>query len=251
VLVLRLIRAAVMAAAGAAVTLAQLNLPSKAFWDEQVGLVWGSVVVVALFACYDAVRSVNYVIQAARIREYDNDLRTALSAAVSAIVRDTGASWDEVGVRYYRRRGPPGRRRLGLVVAVMAGADVKDAQRIFKPGQGVHGAAFSEEVIIAEEWRQFVQDATAQGPAAWRKRNERDRYGLSWGHLRRSAQPEGLVASPTFAPDGRPDGCILVSGPLKRPDLTKEEVRRTLDDLATVLDRVGSPPAGWWGAHEQ
>jgi hypothetical protein len=208
--------------------------------------------VIAVLVCYDAVRSVSHALQSARIREYDNDLRAALSALVAAVVRDTGAPWDEVAVRYYRLRSILGfgRRRLLLMGAVMAGADVVDAQRSVRPGQGVVGAAFSDQVVIAEEWRQFAQKATKEGPAAWNERPARERYGLSWGQLRRSAQPEGVVASPTFAPDGRPNGCILVSGPLKLSDLTKGDIRQVLDDLATVLDRLGAPPAGWWGTHD-
>jgi len=250
VIALRLIRTTVLAAAGAAVTLAQLNLPSRRFWDGQVPLQWTSVLVLAFFVCYDAVRSVNYAIQGARIRDYDNDLRTALSAAVSAVVLATGATWDEVAVRYYRRRGLLHQRRLVRVTAVMAGADIADAQRSVQPRVGIVGVAFSTEEIIAEQWRKFVSTATKQGPAAWVQRSERDRYGLSWGQLRRSAQPDGVVASPTFAADGRPDGCIVISGPLKLRDLTSNDMRRTLDDLATVLDRLGPPPTGWWGAHE-
>jgi uncharacterized membrane protein YkvI len=80
--ILRLVRAAVTATAGAAVTLAQLNLPSRQFWESLVAIQWASVVVVALFLCYDAVWSINQAVQAARIREYDNDLRAAMSATV-------------------------------------------------------------------------------------------------------------------------------------------------------------------------
>ncbi|GAB3896810.1 hypothetical protein [Microbispora bryophytorum] len=248
---LRLIRAAVMAAAGAIVTLAQLNLPDRRFWEEQTLLQWASVVVLTFFIYYDAVRSVNYSVQAIRIRDYDNDLRSALSAAVSAVVLSTGAPWDEVAVHYYRRRRLLFWRWLIRVGAVLAGADVADARRSIRPDVGIVGTAFSTEMVIAEQWRQFVRTATKQGPRAWAQRDERDRFGLSWGQLRRSAQPEGIVASPTFAPNGQPDGCILLSGPFKLSDLTSDEIQRTLDDLATVLDRLGPPPTGWWGAHER
>jgi hypothetical protein len=249
VIVLRLVRAAAMAVAGAAVTLAQLNLPSKSFWDGQVRLLWASVIVLAFYICWEAVRSVNYAVQAKQIRSYDNDLRAAVSAAVSATVLATGVPWDEITICYYRRRGVL-RQRLARVGAFSAGAEVTTAQRSTRSGVDVVGTAFATQEIIAVEWRSFVLAATAQGLAKWRERDPDSRYGLTWGQLRRSHQPEGVVASPTFDVRGKPDGCILLTGPLKEHDLCGDEMRRTLDDLATVLDLIGPPPPGWWGAHE-
>ncbi|MGC4780625.1 hypothetical protein ACLQ3A_03120 [Micromonospora zamorensis] len=237
------------AAAGAVVTLAQLNLPSRPFWDEQVVAQWLSVSLLAFFICYDAARSVNYALRATRIREYDKDLRAALSAIIASVVESTGAPWDEIAVHYYRRRGILLRRRLFQVAAVQAGADIANATQPIRWGEGVVGVAVDDQVILGEEWRQFVRTATEEGPSAWARRSKRDRYGLTWGQLRRSAQPQGMIASPTFDPDGRPEGCILVSGPLKRVDLEGEAMGRTLDNLATVLDRLGQPPSGWWDAH--
>jgi len=250
VIVMLLARAAVTATAGAAVTLAQLNLPSKQFWDGQRTALWISVAVVAFFICYDAVRSVNYALQASSIRKYDNDLRAALSALIAAVVTCTGAPWDKITVRCYRLRRVRLRRRLVQTAAVRAGADVADARHPMRPGEGVAGTAFADQVIVGEEWGQFVRTATEQGPAAWDQRTPAKRYGLTWGQLRRSTQADGVVASPTFDRDGRPDGCILVSGPLKTPDLVSDDLRQALDDLATVLDKLGPPPSGWWSTHE-
>ncbi|MFG1715483.1 hypothetical protein [Micromonospora sp. NPDC049203] len=246
---LLLIRAVVMATAGAVVTLAQLNLPGGGFWEKQVFLQWASVLALAVFVIYDAIRSVNLAIQAARIREYDNDMRACLSAAISAVIDATGAPWDELSIRYYGLRGVLFWRRLELIAAVCAGANLVDSQRSFSPGVGVAGQAFVQQVNIAIEWSDFVRSATEAGPDAWAGRGERERYGLTWGQLRRSPQPDGLIASPTFALNGNPSGCIVVSGPLKVVDLAGDSVRRTLDELATVLDQLGSPPRGWWGSH--
>lgn len=251
VIVLLLVRAAVMAAAGAVVTLAQLNLPSGNFWEKQVFLQWVSVVALAAFVVYDAIRSVNLAIQSARIREYDNDVRACLSAVISAFIEATGAPWDELTVRYYGLRGILFWRRLELIAAVCAGANLVDSQRSFRPGVGVAGQAFIQQVNIAVEWGEFVRGATEAGPDAWARLGERERYSLTWGQLRRSPQPDGLIASPTFALSGNPNGCIVVSGPLKMVDLVGDNVRRTLDELATVLDQLGSPPRGWWGAHDR
>ncbi len=246
-----LARAVMLPAAGAVVTLAQLGLPNAQFWERQTSLQWASVVALAIFALYEAVRSVNYAVQAAHIREYDNNLRACLSVVISMAVQITGAPWDELSVRYYRTRGTFLWRRLELVAAVCAGANIVDSHRVFSPGVGLVGTAFSEQVILCEEWGEFVRTATEQGPGAWMKRDKSERYGLSWGQLRRSDQPDGVVASPTFALSGRPDGCILLSGPLKLADLTGDEMRRTLDELAAALDQLGSPPMGWWSTHDR
>lgn len=248
---LLLARALVMPAAGAIVTAAQLNLPSAEFWEKQLFLQWVGVVGLTLFAFYDAGRSIYQAAQAARIREYDNDLRASLSVLISMATEITGAPWDELTVRYYRLRGHLFGRRLELVAAVCAGANIVEADRSIRPGFGVVGTAFSRKVVLAEEWAHFVQAATELGPDAWDGRSSSERYGLSWGQLRRSAQLDGVVASPTFAPSGKPDGCLSLSGPLKLVDLEGRELRRTLDELAAALDQLGPPPMGWWGAHDR
>jgi hypothetical protein len=253
VVVVRLLRATVLAAAGAVITLAQLNLPSRVFWEKQAGLQWASVAVVASFILFDAIRSVSYAVTAARIREYHENLRAIVAATIAEVVDATGAPWDEVAVHLYRQRGLGPLRRLRLVIAAQAGVDVDSGQRRIRPGKSPVGVAFFEQVVIVEEWAEFVRIASDQGPAAWSHRTERQRYGLNWGQLRRSAAaaPGGVVASPTFDVDGRPDGCIVISGPLKATDLIDDEMRRTLDDVAGSLDRVGPPPRGWWAARER
>jgi hypothetical protein len=249
VLVLGLIRAAVMAVAGSVVTLAQLNLPSKKFWEDQVILQWISVITLALLILYDAVRTVNYALQIGQIRKYDNNLRAALSSVISSVVRDSGVPWDEVAVRYYRARRMLLRRDLLLIAAIQAGANIEDSSRVVRSGKGIVGMAFSDQEVIALEWRELVRVATDEGREKWEMRSEAARYGLSWGQLRRSEQPEGMLASPTFGVDGQPNGCILLSGPLKLPDMQNDELRLTLDDVATILDLLGAPPRGWWGTH--
>jgi hypothetical protein len=247
--ILRLVRAAITAAAGAVVALAQLNLPNKEFWAGLEAVQWASVIVVALFLLYDAVWSVNQAVRARQMREYDADLRAAISSAVASIVDVFGVRWDEVSVQYYRSRRPLLRSALVRVTGVRAGASLTDAGRSFRPGVGLVGTAFAERVLVAEQWREFFQTATRQGPQAWEQRAHEQRYGLSWGQLRRSGAHDGAVASPTFAENGRPNGCIMISGPMKEPDLVSDQMGQIIDSLATLLDQAGPPPAGWWSAH--
>ncbi|MFF5181827.1 hypothetical protein ACFY2Q_27710 [Micromonospora sp. NPDC000316] len=247
--VVRLVRAAITAAAGAVVTLAQLNLPNKELWARLEAVQWVSVIVVTLFLLYDAFWAANQAVRARQMREYDADLRAAISSTVTSIVDALGVRWDEVSVQYYRSRRLLLRPTLVRVTGVRAGARLTDAGRSFRPGVGLVGTAFAEQVLIAEQWRDFFQTATRQGPQAWKQRAHQQRYGLSWGQLRRSGGHDGAVASPTFAENGRPNGCIMISGPLKEADLVSDEMGQIIDSLATTLDQVGPPPAGWWSVH--
>lgn len=167
-----------------------------------------------------------------------------------SVVALATAPWDEIAVHYYRKRGLPGLTRLRRVAAVRAGADVAEVEYPIRPGVGVVGVAFASQEYIGIAWRDFVRAAVNEGRAAWDSHAQDDRYGLSWGQLQASPRPEGMIASPTFAPiSGKPNGCIVLSGTIKLPDLDNVELRQALDGCATVLDRVGRPPKGWWSAH--
>jgi hypothetical protein len=75
VVAFRVFRAVTVAAAGAVVTLVQLNLPSKLFWVNLVALQWGCVIVVALYASCDAVQSANQAVRYRHIAAYNKDAR--------------------------------------------------------------------------------------------------------------------------------------------------------------------------------
>ncbi|GAA3452665.1 hypothetical protein [Dactylosporangium matsuzakiense] len=244
--VLRVARAALLAVATTVVALAQLHLPSERFWEQHHLAQWISVGLLALFIVGEGVASVAVAVQQDRIHEYDNDIRTTLTVALAEVVDVTDARWDEVAIRYYRRRGFWIWRRLILVAALHAVAAVRDTLHSVRLGAGPAGVAVETEEIVSEQWRDFAQSATRQGRNAWEARPVAERYGLSWGELRRSAKPEGLVAYPTFGENGQVDGCIMLSGTLKASELAGEQVLDILDSAATSLDRAGPPPRGWW-----
>jgi hypothetical protein len=235
------------------VTLAQLNLPNKTFWNQYSFLLWISTGVLACFVLVETIHSVDFMLRARQLRDFRENLRALSTAVIAEVVDSTGAPWDEVGVRLYRRRGIGTRQRLALMLATKAGADTDEDLRSIKMGQHVAGVACTERVRIAEQWAEFIRIATDQGPAAWDSRSASQRYGLNWGQMRRSASaaPGGVVASPTFNADGEVDGVIIITGPLKMADLAAEPMRRTLDDVAGTLDRLGPPPRGWWAANER
>ena len=251
VIALRLVRAALLGLATAVVALAQLHLPSENFWTKYELLQWLSVFVLAFFILAEGVASVSSAVQASRIREYDNDVRTTLTAAVVQVVQITGSPWDEVAARYYRLRGRWLWQRLTVVTAIEAGARVSDAQRSIRPGVGVVGVAVTSQEGVVERWREFAQAATQEGREAWEKRAASSRYGLSWGQLRRSIKAEGVVAFPTFDASGDlANGCILLSGAVKLEPSSVEKIQDILESTATSLDKAGPPPRGWWAAHD-
>ncbi|WP_191296782.1 hypothetical protein [Lentzea cavernae] len=242
----RLIRAAITALAGSVVTLAQLNLPSRSLWESHVVLQYVSVIVIAMFVCYDAVRSFDQAIQNSKIRAYDRRLRAALSATVASIVDEFGTPWDEIAVYHYQVTSFWPWRRLSKVDGVRAGASTANVQPYYKIGKGLAGTAVSEQVLLAEEWRDFVQRAIPLKPDGWIQLDERKRYGLSWGELMGSERPLGMVANPVFGPQGAPSGCLVVTGPMKLNELSGNEMRQILSDAATEIQLMGPAPRGWW-----
>ncbi|WP_143466013.1 hypothetical protein [Kribbella sp. ALI-6-A] len=249
---LRILRSLLLAASGAVIALAQLNLP-KDFWNHHSGTLWTSVSVLALLVLVDTAKEVDLYLRAHQIREYDKDLRSALSGAAGSMMTLFGVSWDQVAIRYYRQRSWLHRRRLAPVKAMMAGADVEESHHSIKPGIGLVGTAFETQEAIAIEWAEFVREATFNKRAAWETRPAHERFNMSWGQLQsHTAPPEGMIANPTFAgADGEPYGCVLISGALKLPDLESEGTRRILGELASALEQIGPPPRGWWSAHER
>ncbi|GIE96183.1 hypothetical protein Ari01nite_36480 [Paractinoplanes rishiriensis] len=249
--ILRLVRAVITAAAGAVVMLAQLNLPSKEFWAAQELVQWVSVALVAFSVFYDAAVAVTNAIHDAEVRKYEDGLRQAMSATIGRIVEDFDAPWDKVAVYYYLARRVSYFRHLARVDGVRAGIAAAEMEHRFRLGVGIVGVAFLERDIVALEWRDFARAANIKGPQAWERRPARQRYGLTWGQLRRSPPEDGMVASPTYGPDGKPVGCILVCSPLKRATLGSDAMRQILDQCAATLDRLGPPPKGWWRRHER
>jgi hypothetical protein len=251
VMVRRLLRTTVTGAAVAVVTLALLNLPSARFWQLLVAVQLGSVALIAAFLFYDAIWQIVLVVQAKRIRDYESDLHAAMGAAVASIVDAFGAPWDEIAVCYYRARSFSRWRRLVRVGAVRAGAALTEVEveRELRTGIGPVGVAFAEMSVIREEWQDFIREAKDKGVTAWHRRTNRERYGLTWGQVWRSWQPAGVVARPTFNLAGRPDGCILIAGPIKPADLPSEQMLSIVNDCAAVADEIGPPPKGWWRMH--
>ncbi|MFI1995303.1 hypothetical protein [Actinoplanes sp. NPDC020271] len=241
--------------ATAVVTAAQLNLPTKEVWQHPtaVAMQWASIAILALFIFDSEVRQVTHLVRASRVREYDLDLRAELSQLLCAVVDLTGARWDEIEVTYYRlRRNLFLRRRLVRVASLRLGAGTSHTAASWTIRTGVVGTAFAAQEAIGVDWASFTQQAVAGGKGAWEQLPVPQRYGMNWGQLiSAGTRAQGVLAVPTFERgSGLPTGCILLSGALKLDDLNSEGMRHVLGDLATALDRLGSPPRGWWTAHE-
>lgn len=238
-----------MALAAGAVTLAQLNLPDEAFWDAHIPELWISAGVLVLFTAVDAVWAFSAWAQAGKIRDYDRKVRGTVNWVLVQVIEATGAPWQEVEAHYYRVRGFGWWRRLRPIVASRAGVEiVKPATH--RPGSGLVGYAYSTRSFLTIRWQEFVELALDEGPEKWETRPAAQRYGLAFGQLQRTRPGELAIASPTCRPDGKPDGCLLISGNLKvEDDQTRRKVRETLGSFSGAMDDIGRPPAGWWSVN--
>jgi hypothetical protein len=256
VLVVRVLAAVTVALATVVVTTAQLNLPSKEFWQNAVAVraQWAGVGVLAVFVVVTELRQIGQLAGAARVRTYDLDLWAALSQVLCAVVERTEARWDEVEVSFYRRR--PGLlpwRPLVRVASLRLGAASAHAAPSWPSGVGVVGAAYASGEALMVNWERFRHEAVQEGKTAWDKRETSQRYGMNWGQLvSGGARDRWVLAAPTFhRGSGGAMGCVLLSGGLKADNMTVEGLRPVLEDLATALDRLGPPPRGWWAFHDR
>ncbi|WP_258904593.1 hypothetical protein [Actinokineospora sp. UTMC 2448] len=243
-IVLRLTRAALSMLAVSAVTLAQLNLPSKATWDDLSLVLYCSVFLIAAFLLHDAVFTVDYIAKAARAREYELQLRASLSATIGELVDEFGVRWDEVGVYHYRLSGFRWRRRLTKVGGMLAGVPPNDMPTSYDIGKGVPGLAVQERMLVTESWRQFVERWEQSRPRDWEDQPSDHRYGLDWDELMSSDRVEAIVANPQYSA-GRLTGCIVVTGPFKPLQMSGSPMRRIMSNTATQIKHLGPPPRGW------
>ncbi len=242
----RLLRATLVAVAGAIITLAQLNLP-KGWWQRHEALEWTAVGLLVVITVLEAAGEISLSRQDQRIRKYDQKVRITLSAVVVQIYDIVGADWPTVEVRYYRRLGR--RRRLHRIGAVMAGADFDNGEPPIKIGTGFVGSAFQAEHRLAINWGAFYRAAAKAGPEMWEQRSAADRYNLSWAQLQSTADPhEGMLARPTFA-NNQIRGCLVVGGKITRTDLLTSKMQAIIDSAAAAIEQAGSPPQGWRRQH--
>ncbi|MFI6094368.1 hypothetical protein ACIA8G_02375 [Lentzea sp. NPDC051213] len=245
----KVVRAALTACAASAVTLAQLNLPEKSFWDARSVVLYLSVTVLAITVVHDATIAVTHALQANQIKSYGGNLNAAFAATVTSVVTEFGTPWDEIAVTFYRSKLFGRWRKLIRVGGVRAGARPINLNPYIRTRTGIVGHTFTEQAIIAAEWKDFVESAVSQGKSAWEQRRPQDRYGLSWGELMRAERPDGIVAQPIFNERGRPVGCASITGPLKLVDMNSPQMGQILNDLATAMYLIGPTPRGWWSFH--
>jgi hypothetical protein len=228
----------------AAVALAQLNIPSD-FWAAQKTPLFLAVVILSLEAGGEIARSAIALTRAERLRQYDNDIRAALSAAVAGVVEKFGSPWDEIAVYRYEVKGHWRWRRLFCVEAIRAGAPVRLTDRAIPIDHGVSGVAVSDELITFKEWETFARSAVSAGRGAWEDLDRRSRFGLEWGDLMRSERPKGIISCPTFDTNGKVEGCVTLTGPLHTFELMDSAMQTIVSDLANAFSIVGRAPRGW------
>ncbi len=239
------IRALAAVAATLAVTLAQLNLP-RGFWPRQDPILYGSVAVLVVIGLHEGLGSAAQLSQAARVRDYERNIRAVLGAGLSLVVTETGCAWDSIGVHVFRSRYP---WRLCLLVnigGIRLGSKPSMQWPMWKPGKGVVGKAWSTGSHVAVDWRSFYTSANLAGRAAWTGLSPDDRYRLSWGELQLTSDYVSIAACPIFDSGGQQIGCVVIDLPVSHTDLLKPRVREIMRDVATAVHQLGTPPVTWW-----
>ena len=247
-------RAIVLAASSAAIAAAQLNLPNKTYWPGRTYLLYASLVALAYLVIAEAVRVSLPSIQARKVREYEQNIRSALNAGVKEVVNKFPVDWEDVGVHAFLARGLPPFRRLVNVGGIRLSAKPSMTRPVWHPGKGVVGQAFRLQTPHAENWEAYFQNANSAGRSTWNHHAKWYQlpfpawgrpFGLSWGELQLTADYKGIVAKPIFASGGKLVGCVVVDAPLSVQDLTGAAMQDILRDVAGAVVLAGVPPRAW------
>lgn len=239
---LRAARVLVAALATAAVTLAQLSLPTTSFWMGLRGVLYLSVVILAFVAGNDVWATVLQHTQLSRVRQFDQDIRVLLSATISQVAERTKAEWYAIGVSAYQVRGMPGARRLRRIERLHLGTGPTMPYQ-YRLNAGVPGEAYTSQEFVAIDWQEFYEKAVVEGFHRWKARNVADTFRLSWGELATTCNHKSMAACPVFSGGGTLVGVVAVDAPT---DLTTKETQGILRDLAVSIGRLGPPPKAWW-----
>ena len=237
-LVLRLVQAALGAAATAAVSLYAADRP-RGFWAGRAWLFYLSVAVVAgaalLAPAAEALRerrSERRVAQARRVE-------TILSAGFVQLVRALGVPFTEVGVHAYlvrRSWPPPWRRALVHVGGVRLVPRHPPSGLRWTKGKGVIGTCWGERKFVAADGGALAARAEASSPEEWEAIPAAERLGMSLEDIKRTESYGTIAAMPLFGEDGVVRGCVAADA---RPGLLdvvdSDDVRVLLANLAQAV----------------
>jgi hypothetical protein len=149
------LRALLIAASSAMVTLAQLNLP-KNYWNKHSAWLYVATGTFSLMAFWEVVRNAVLSIQSDAVRAYEREIRGHLSEAMlSTKDKFPQADLMLVGVHAFRIRGIPPFRRLVNVGSLRLGTFPTLASPKWRRGKGVVGLAWESEHTIVEDWEVF------------------------------------------------------------------------------------------------
>ncbi|GAA2345549.1 hypothetical protein [Dactylosporangium salmoneum] len=139
------LRATVAAAAGAAVLLAQVNLPSREFWENNSSHSHLLYPCIGLLALQEIAIFLGSGLRAEAARQYDNNLLAALHAGIKVTGERFALSWDKVGVHVFLARRRFGLLRLVKVAGVRMSTEPSLVRSDWRPGKGIVGVAWRSE----------------------------------------------------------------------------------------------------------
>lgn len=243
------LRGLVIAASSAAVTLAQLGLPSDQYWAERTSLLYLATAAFSVVAFYEVSRAALVSLQAESVRAYERDVRAHLSEALVEVgSKFSTADLKQIGVHAFRVRGMWVFARLVNIGGLRLGKGPSMYRPRWRRGKGVVGRAWADGKTVAVDWSEVYTRANAQGPAKWRSLQARQRFGLSWGELQLTRRYERIVATPMYAPrTGRLIGCVAIDCPLPLVDVRSTAMDGVVTEVGRRVAELGRPPRAWWG----
>jgi hypothetical protein len=236
------VRAVVLAASTAIITLAQLNKPSKEYWDGRGLLLYLATALFATAVAQELIALGFKSLTAHKVREFERNVRTHLSEALIDLqALYAVAPMTAIGVHAFRIRGLPPFWALSNIGGLRLGDSPYMSRPRWRKGHGVVGRAWKESRVIIEDWADYYKQSNAAGPQSWKKKN--CPYGLSWGLLQLTSDYKGIIAVPIYGHKGS----VSIDAPLTKAQLEHPKVTSILTTLARRVGDLGSPPAAWWG----
>jgi hypothetical protein len=212
------------AAAAAILTLAQLALPSQAYWqDHKELLFWGVITPIAVAAILVPLGEAIDTSWGTRRPAVHLACLRQLVATLHLILEKERLAYDQVGLHVFlvgvgRVGWKPQRIQRRVARLRLAGAP-DDEGMIFTKGKGVVGACWANGAPARGDWSQVWARHKEKTETQWSALPPDETQGFTYGEFRLTGPEYGaIVAYPIITKD-KYRGCVAIDGPPGRMDL--------------------------------
>jgi hypothetical protein len=230
----RLLWGLLVAAATAAVLLSGAKIP-RGFWEENRGLFYGGVAILAITALLEVVRP---GLQDRRLA-LERRVREVLKAALLDIVESTGLDWRRLGVHAFLVRRTwrhPFRGVLRRVGRERLSSSPPASGIEWTRGKGALGRCWAEMrdvgVNLEVEWGSLRGSSRKD----WEEASDEVKYGMSFEEFQRVRDYGAIVVTPILDSREGFRGCVSVDAPGDVYEvLWSRDVREILQDAAQTI----------------